>query len=132
MRRRRSPGDSVRHSTAYHREVDSRSTRPTGSTLGLQTALGQNLGTLYQPDRKTPYYVRWEFNLQRDLGNGWVAQGTYLGSRGRDLPVARQTNNIPLQFLSTSRARDTANEALLSGLDAPASVLTVTSTTPAR
>src|SRR5262245_50981130 len=81
--------------------------QPTGSSLGLRTALGQNLssttaGTLYQSDRKTPYYTRWEANLQRDLGNGLVAAFTYTGSIGRDLPVARQINNIPIQFLSTS------------------------------
>jgi hypothetical protein len=88
--------------------------QPVGSALGLASSLGQNLGTLYQPDRKTPYYTRWEISVQRDLGKGWVAAATYLGSRGRDLAVARQTNNIPIQYLSTSRTRDTANEAFLS------------------
>ena len=93
--------------------------QPTGSSLGLRTALGQNLssttaGTLYQSDRKTPYYTRWEANLQRDLGNGLVAAFTYTGSVGRDLPVARQINNIPMQFLSTSRSRDAVLEALMS------------------
>ena len=29
--------------------------QPTGASLGLRTALGQNLGTLYQTDRTTPY-----------------------------------------------------------------------------
>jgi hypothetical protein len=93
--------------------------QPTGSSLGLRTALGQNLssstaGTLYQRDRTTPYYTRWEANLQRDLGNGLVAAFTYTGSVGRDLPVARQINNIPMQFLSTSRSRDAVLEALMS------------------
>ena len=40
--------------------------QPTGASLGMRTALGQNLGTLYQTDRTTPYYTRWEANLQRD------------------------------------------------------------------
>ena len=86
---------------------------PVGAAAGLRTALGQNLGTLYQPDRKTPYYVRWELSLQRDLGDGWVALATYIGSRGRDLPVSRQANNIPIANLSTSRTRDAATETLL-------------------
>jgi hypothetical protein len=51
--------------------------------------------------------------VQRDFGGGWVGMLMYLGSRGRDLPVARATNNIPMQYLSTSRTRDTANETFL-------------------
>ena len=88
--------------------------QPVGSALGLASSLGQNLGTLYQPDRKAPYYTRWEASVQRDFGGGWVAVATYMGSRGRDLPVVRQTNNIPMPYLSTSRTRDTANESFLS------------------
>jgi hypothetical protein len=87
---------------------------PAGSALGLASSLGQNLGTLYQPDRKAPYYTRWEASVQRDFGSGWVVAVTYLGSRGTDLPVARQINGIPLQYVSASRSRDTANESFLS------------------
>jgi hypothetical protein len=88
--------------------------QPVGSANGLASSLGQNLGTLYQPDRVAPYYTRWEVSLQRDLGWGWVTAFTYLGSRGRNLPVAHQTNNIPMQYLSSSRTRDVGNEAYLS------------------
>ena len=88
--------------------------QPVGSALGLASSLGQNLGTLYQPDRKAPYYTRWEGSVQRDFGGGWVAVVTYMGSRGRDLAVVRQTKNIRMQYLSTSRTRDTANESFLS------------------
>ncbi len=87
--------------------------QPVGSAQGLASGLGQNLGTMYQPDRKTPYYVRTEVNVQRDLGQRWVASFTYIYSHGMDLPVAPQVNNIPMQYLSTSRYRDTANESYL-------------------
>jgi hypothetical protein len=87
---------------------------PVGSASGLASQLGQNLGTLFQPDREAPYYTRWEANVQRDLGGGWVAAVTYMGSRGTNLPVVRQVNNVPLQYLSTSRSRDAATETLLS------------------
>jgi hypothetical protein len=87
--------------------------QPVGSANGLSSQLGQNLGTLYQPDRETPYYTRWEANVQRDLGGGFVAQFTYLGSRGRKLPVVRAANNIPVNYLSTSRVRDAANDTFL-------------------
>ncbi len=88
--------------------------QPVGAALGLRSQLGQNLGTLYQPDRQAPHYTRWEASLQRDLGHRMVVAFTYTGSRGVDLPVARQVNNIPLEALSTSRSRDAAVESLLS------------------
>ena len=86
---------------------------PVGSANGLASQLGQSLGTLYSPDRQAPYYTRWEAALQHDLGGGWVAAFTYLGSRGTNLPVVQQVNNIPIEFLSTSRERDGANDAVL-------------------
>lgn len=89
--------------------------QPVGSANGLASQLGQNLGTLYQPDREAPFYTRWEGSIQRDLIAGWVASVTYMGSRGSKLPVARAMNNVPLAYLSTSRSRDVANESLLTG-----------------
>jgi hypothetical protein len=88
--------------------------QPVGAALGLRSQLGQNLGTLYQPDRKAPHYTRWEASVQRDLGRRMVVAFTYTGSRGVDLPVSRQVNNIPMEALSTSRSRDAAVESLLS------------------
>src|SRR4051812_41346409 len=81
---------------------------PVGAALGLRSQLGQNLGTLFQPDREAAYYRRWEVTLQRDWTGGWVTSLTYIGSRGVNLPVVQQTNNIPKQYLSTSRSRDAA------------------------
>ena len=88
--------------------------QPVGSALGLRSQLGQSLGTLYQPERDSAYYQRWEVSLQHDWSGGWVTGFTYLGSRGVNLPVARANNNIPIQFLSSSRSRDTAVETNLS------------------
>ncbi len=87
--------------------------QPVGSANGLASQLGQALGTLYMPDREAPYYTRWEAAVQRDFGGGWVAGFTYMGSRGSHLPVPQAVNNIPMQYLSTSRSRDAANETLL-------------------
>lgn len=88
--------------------------QPTGNTLGLSSQLGNALGTLYQPDRQSPFYTRWELTAQRDLGDGWLVQAMYVGSRGRNLPVVQAINNIPMQFLSTSVSRDAAQETFLS------------------
>jgi hypothetical protein len=106
--------------------------QPTGSSLGLASSLGQALtgaspgvggqqttNNLVQADRKSPYYVRWEASMQHDLGSGWVLALSYTGSRGRNLPVFRDVNNIPIQYLSTLRSRDAANETFLTGTNVP-------------
>jgi hypothetical protein len=87
--------------------------QPVGSSLGLGSSLGQNLGNLVQYDRKSPYYTRWQLGAQRDFGSGWKVELMYVGSRGRNLPVQRAANNIPVGYLSTSRIRDVANESFL-------------------
>lgn len=88
--------------------------QPVGNALGLASQLGQNLGTIYQPNREAPYYTRWEGSFQHDFAGGWVTSFTYVGSRGRKLPVAQNINGIPTQYLSTSRSRDATNESFLS------------------
>ena len=88
--------------------------QPVGSSLGLSSQLGQSPGTLFPQEREAPYYTRWEASMQRDFGQGWVVSGIYVGSRGRNLPVAQGVNDVPMEFQSTSRARDTAFENTLS------------------
>ena len=88
--------------------------QPVGNSLGLSSQLGNSLGTIYQPEREAAYYTRWEMGVQHEFGARWMAAVTYIGSRGRNLPVVRAVNNIPAEFLSTSRTRDTALEARLS------------------
>ena len=87
--------------------------QPVGAALGLSSQLGQGLGTLYPGEREAPYYTRWEASLQRDFGQGWVASVTYVGSRGRNLPVVQAINGLPTAYLSTLRSRDVANETFL-------------------
>ncbi len=88
--------------------------QPVGSALGLASSLGLTVGTVVPSERKAASYLRWQVGAQRDLGRGWVVEVLYVGSRGRDLPVARDINALPVQFLSTSATRDTAREAVLS------------------
>lgn len=87
--------------------------QPVGSALGFGSSLGQNLGSLVQADRKSPYYTRWQLGMQHDFGSGWKVEVMYVGSRGRNLPVSRASNNIPVQYLSTSKTRDAAQETFL-------------------
>ncbi len=88
--------------------------QPTGSSLGAATGLGGALGTIVPANRETPYYTRWQLGGQRDFGGGWSVEAFYVDSRGRDLPVQREINGIPTQFLSTATQRDTAQETFLS------------------
>jgi hypothetical protein len=88
--------------------------QPVGAAQGLASQLGQNLGNLVQHDRSTPYYTRWQLGVQRDFGQGWKFELLYVGSKGSNLPLARANNNIPVQYLSTSKTRDTVQEAYLS------------------
>ena len=88
--------------------------QPPGSSLGASTGLGLTLGTIIPTERKVPYYTRWQIGGQRDLGRGWVVEVNYLGSQGKNLPVTRELNGLPMQYLSTSRTRDNAHETFLS------------------
>src|SRR5205085_11288483 len=88
--------------------------QPPGSSLGAAAGLGLTIGTLVPAHREVPYYNRWQVDLQRDLGAGWKVESYYLDSRGTHLPIVRELNGLPFQYLSTSRTRDTTNEAFLS------------------
>lgn len=88
--------------------------QPPGSSLGAAAGLGLTLGTIIPPHRETPYYARWQLGAQRDIGAGWKVEGFYLDSHGQHLPVSRELNGLPTQYLSTSRIRDTTNETFLS------------------
>jgi carboxypeptidase family protein/TonB-dependent receptor-like protein len=78
---------------------------PLGSAGGLETNLGQSL-EFYLPERKHPYSQRWSVGVQQLLPWQFVGEATYVGSRGTRLPVIRELNATPAQYLSTSATRD--------------------------
>ena len=81
-----------------------------GSSLGLATSLGTTLGTtnatgptattLYTYDRKNANYARIIFGIQRQLPFNIGVEATFVHSRGYDLPVLRQLNYIPREYLN--------------------------------
>ena len=75
--------------TPLHQHPNGQLIQPVGNALGLSSQLGQNLGTIYQPDREVAMYTRWEMSVQQELPHGMVVAVTYLGSRGRNLPVVQ-------------------------------------------
>jgi Carboxypeptidase regulatory-like domain len=81
---------------------------PVGSGLGLMTNVGQGISFPYAGDVENPRNHRWSLGLQRELPSLFVVEATYVGAIGEHLPVVRQLNGIPTQYLSTSPVRDDA------------------------
>jgi hypothetical protein len=80
---------------------------PLGAAGGMKTGLNQTI-THFADDRKQPYAQRWSMGIQQQVKGGFVAEASYVGNRGTRLPVTRNANATPLQYLSTSPVRDQA------------------------
>lgn len=84
-----------------------------GSSLGLNTSIGTTLGTtnatgptattLYTYERKNANYSRFVAGVQRELPFGLGVEATFVYSRGTDLPVLRQLNYVPREYLNDLR-----------------------------
>ncbi len=89
-----------------------------GSSQGLLTSVGRDLvsttANIIQPDRKSSYYTRWQVGLQRDLGRGWMVEAEYVGSVGRNLPVRKDINALPAQYVAPAGLRNSTQESYLS------------------
>ena len=81
--------------------------QPSGSSLGLSTFLGKNI-TFYDPKPGYPYSTRWQMSVQRELFPGVLLEVGYMGNKAVKMPVDRNFNGTPLQYLSNSPARDQA------------------------
>ena len=81
------------------------STAPVGAAGGLATGLGQSL-TFYPTSRLQPYSQRWSFDVQHLLPAGFLIDVGYVGNKAIHLPVSRNINSTPQQYLSTLPARD--------------------------
>jgi hypothetical protein len=51
---------------------------------------------------------RWQFGLQREFARNWMAELRYVGNFGSQIPITRNLNALPNDYLSTSPARDQA------------------------
>jgi hypothetical protein len=80
---------------------------PLGPAGGLTTNLGQAI-SFYDPDRARPYSQRWSFGIQQMLPGNFLFESEYVGNKAIRLPVTRELNNTPAQYLSTSPTRDPA------------------------
>ncbi len=78
---------------------------PLGVAGGLATNLGQSV-SFFREQRKQPYVQRWSLGLQQALPGRFLAEATYVGSRGTRLDIPRALNNTPAQYLSRLPYRD--------------------------
>ena len=78
---------------------------PTGSSQGLATFLGKGI-TFYDPKPGYAYSARWQMSVQRELFQGVLLELGYLGNKANKMPVDHNFNGTPIQYLSTSLARD--------------------------
>jgi hypothetical protein len=78
-----------------------------GASGGLATFLGRGV-TFFAEKPLNPYNHRWSFSVQRQLPRRIVLDVAYVGNRGTKLPVTRELNPIPREYLSASPTRDQA------------------------
>jgi hypothetical protein len=78
---------------------------PTGNSQGLGTFLGQSV-TFYNPNPLNPYSIRWNLDIQRQLGKGLVLEMGYTGNHAVHLTIDQNLNGTPAQYLSSLPFRD--------------------------
>jgi hypothetical protein len=76
-----------------------------GASLGLATGLGQGV-TFLNTNPKNGYMQRWSMNVQHELPGKVLVDVGYLGNRGTSLPINRELNYLPNEYLSTLPVRD--------------------------
>jgi hypothetical protein len=79
--------------------------RPTGAALGTDTFLGKSV-TFYNPHPQNPYSIRWNLDIQRQIGKGAVFEIGYTGNHYVHLTIDQNLNGTPAQYLSSSPFRD--------------------------
>ncbi len=87
--------------------------QPNGSSLGLQTNLGNAPGNVFGPDRINGEYWRYSIGVEREFPGDFLVELSYVGQRGRKVPILEQVNYVPEQFRTSSPIRDNAAETFL-------------------
>jgi hypothetical protein len=87
---------------------------PNGSSLGLATNLGNAPGNVTLQERTNPEYWRYSLGVERQFPGEFLVELSYVGQRGRHLPILESLNYVPEQFRTTSAIRDANAETFLS------------------
>jgi len=80
---------------------------PIGAAAGLATFLGRSI-TYYPAEAVNPYMQRWTLSIQHELPWRTLTEVAYVGNRGTKLPLTREWNFVPAQYLSKLPVRDQA------------------------
>jgi hypothetical protein len=100
-----------------------------GSSLGLLTFAGQNV-TFLNPVAKSPYSLRWNFDVQHSITPNLMLEVAYIGNHSVHIPINfTQLNGIPRSDLSTLATRDTNENYLTTSTPNPFSGLSTTQNT---
>lgn len=77
--------------------------QPVGNSQGLNTnlGLGINIGFF---DRPLPYSHQYSLGLERQVGQNWLVEVSYVGNKSRRLPVSANVNVIPASELGKPAA----------------------------
>jgi hypothetical protein len=87
---------------------------PEGSGLGLMTEVGLDVSIPYHGDVRNPRSHRWSLGVQQELPGQVLLEATYVGAYHQRLPVTRELNAVPAEYLSASPVRDQATADHLS------------------
>ena len=87
---------------------------PNGSSLGLATNLGNAPGNVTLQERTNPEYWRYSFGIERQFPGDFLIEVSYVGQKGRHLPILEALNYVPEQFRTQSPIRDANAETFLS------------------
>ena len=90
--------DGVNPTVSWSNPYPNGFNRPSGSSQGLSTLLGQAIG-FNDRGNTTPSSAQWNFNIQRELPGKFVLEVGYAGSRGYHLAEARNWNQLSPEFL---------------------------------
>lgn len=84
--------------------------KPVGNSLGGLTGIGKPM-TIFSPTATSPRVQQFSFDIQRDLGSGWVTSIGYSGSRSAHLTwttAAENINQLDPKYFSMGSALNAA------------------------
>src|ERR1700726_4636630 len=87
---------------------------PAGASAGASTFLGPQ-GKFFDPPARNSYSMRWDVGIQRQLPGQFVLEVAYIGNHAVHLPINKQLDYIPRQFLSALNSRATTTINALTG-----------------
>jgi len=79
---------------------------PTGTSLGLLTAIGQNLNSGTPSDLRVPYNQQWNLSIQRQLSGSTLFEVAYTGNKGTRLNMETWYNQNQLNPSQVSASND--------------------------